>query len=1098
MKRMSKATYKKQAILLITFLIAILATTIFLNYDVAIVKTSPSPSLGSYWLSGWDYRKSHVITNASGAGRNYQVRVKVFYGSQGKMKYEVASVGTPYESTRPNAIYYNGKTYFTWLNREDKTIRIQTCDHSTKSWGSIYTIATTSNDDIHRGPAIGILPNQTLIVFYGCHNDDLRWKVSENAEDESSWGTEQSRAGSYTYPQVMSFSDKIVIFFRKIGTTWYKDSHNGTAWSGETLFSGSVAGRYYWWFTKIGSRIFMAGCYEDTGPPPERINVYFAYSEDKGETWKKADGTSLAVPMAETAKILDSGYRTTALPVLLDENNKPIIGVVYQPNGAGDFSCKLAVYSVSLGEVGGWSLRNIVDQDGNQVYGGDAHNDFVNLFLSNEVGNGRPTFWLRTKDGSNYYMKRYNRQSGQLSTFDLTHSDTYANVTEYACTTEIWDAVSSEFEVLSGEKTNTYRTLYVRGVDIHYGDEVYVYGHSRTDFGDIRFTDYDGITLLDYWMKEKVDGDYAIFWVKLAHDLSSDQTIYMYYGKSDATTTSVDSKEDFTTYTWNNGHSHLSRSATRVTATNLPRDVDEYLYANKGTDHFDDFEHLIDVNLIGGAGDGLYAVWALWNVLDDYWGAHSANEHGIGVVIQNAGNKIFLMESHSGTLYNTEYYGITPGTTYYLTIEKIGTTLTCKIYSDSARTNLLDTLQYTLHASTKWCYLYSAQSWNDGAVAKAVSGYCENLYLSRSVPHGSWGTEDYFIVTLYGVYDEDLGTLKSPNERAVNVTTYFTDGTPPDTFEVNGTLTRSYGSTPAYLVFAVSKERQYWITDGEKNIVVYIFDADLTTYTIEFLDLAGITEDRPFVEAKYYINGTLRTVEKRKVDVEPKIMMNLVNGRKYLIQIKDGASYTFGDLLMTSTTTIQLTLKQLDLPDISILGYTWVNIHCERAFGNPNGTITVTYNDTKTATTQVFIEAKYRNGTQAYNGTETTNTFTHTWSYALNNTDYRVEATITHQSLGTLTAKWFLSRELSEAPWTLDFLGNLPFSTTVLIPVFIVLCFAGLFSALNAPLGAFVVCIVTILFVYMGWLDISGGVLIAGIAFAIMFAIIYAKRRANV
>jgi len=50
----------------------------------------------------------------------------------------------------------------------------------------------------------------------------------------------------------------------------------------------------------------------------------------------------------------------------------------------------------------------------------------------------------------------------------------------------------------------------------------------------------DGTTLLDYWMEEKVDGDYAVFWVEVDSIPASPDTttIYIYYGKSDATTTS--------------------------------------------------------------------------------------------------------------------------------------------------------------------------------------------------------------------------------------------------------------------------------------------------------------------------------------------------------------------------------------------------------------------------------------------------------------------------------------------------------------------------------------------------------------------------------
>jgi len=81
---------------------------------------------------------------------------------------------------------------------------------------------------------------------------------------------------------------------------------------------------------------------------------------------------------------------------------------------------------------------------------------------------------------------------------------------------------------------------------VHYGsgedsgENVYLNGKCRTDFGDIRFTDSDGTTLLDYWMERKKDGEYAIFWVKIPNIplYPEGAVIYIYYGKSDALTTS--------------------------------------------------------------------------------------------------------------------------------------------------------------------------------------------------------------------------------------------------------------------------------------------------------------------------------------------------------------------------------------------------------------------------------------------------------------------------------------------------------------------------------------------------------------------------------
>jgi len=72
------------------------------------------------------------------------------------------------------------------------------------------------------------------------------------------------------------------------------------------------------------------------------------------------------------------------------------------------------------------------------------------------------------------------------------------------------------------------------------GEDVYLNGNCRSDFGDIRFTDSDGVTELSYWMEEKVDGDYAVFWVKVPSIPASPDaaTIYIYYGNPSATTTS--------------------------------------------------------------------------------------------------------------------------------------------------------------------------------------------------------------------------------------------------------------------------------------------------------------------------------------------------------------------------------------------------------------------------------------------------------------------------------------------------------------------------------------------------------------------------------
>ena len=106
-------------------------------------------------------------------------------------------------------------------------------------------------------------------------------------------------------------------------------------------------------------------------------------------------------------------------------------------------------------------------------------------------------------------------------------------------------------------------TNYQKQITVHYGagsdsdDDVYLNGKCKTDFGDIRFTDNDETTLLDYWLESKVDSDNAIFWVEVADSLeSAAQTIYIYYGNAGVSTTSSGADtflffDDFTSDTLN-------------------------------------------------------------------------------------------------------------------------------------------------------------------------------------------------------------------------------------------------------------------------------------------------------------------------------------------------------------------------------------------------------------------------------------------------------------------------------------------------------------------------------------------------------------------
>ncbi|MGD0353864.1 MAG: DUF2341 domain-containing protein [Dehalococcoidia bacterium] len=79
-----------------------------------------------------------------------------------------------------------------------------------------------------------------------------------------------------------------------------------------------------------------------------------------------------------------------------------------------------------------------------------------------------------------------------------------------------------------------------KGTGTDSAGNVYLNNHCRDDFGDIRFTGADGVTLLDYWVESSVPGVSAVVWVELDAIPARPgiASFYCYYGNSGAATAS--------------------------------------------------------------------------------------------------------------------------------------------------------------------------------------------------------------------------------------------------------------------------------------------------------------------------------------------------------------------------------------------------------------------------------------------------------------------------------------------------------------------------------------------------------------------------------
>lgn len=92
------------------------------------------------------------------------------------------------------------------------------------------------------------------------------------------------------------------------------------------------------------------------------------------------------------------------------------------------------------------------------------------------------------------------------------------------------------------------KTYYATGTDSiesltggHKGinaSAIYLSGNCQADFDDVRFTDNDAQTQLDFFRDSKTDSDYALFAVEVSDNLNADCSFYVYYGNIDASSDS--------------------------------------------------------------------------------------------------------------------------------------------------------------------------------------------------------------------------------------------------------------------------------------------------------------------------------------------------------------------------------------------------------------------------------------------------------------------------------------------------------------------------------------------------------------------------------
>jgi len=294
-------------------------------------------------------------------------------------------------------------------------------------------------------------------------------------------------------------------------------------------------------------------------------------------------------------------------------------------------------------------------------------------------------------------------------------------------------------------------TNYQIKITVHYGsgtdgdDDVYLNSHCRTDFGDVRFTDNDETTLLEYFMISKTNSDNAVFWVKVKDSLSSQAvTIYIYYGKSDATTSSNIQKAS-----WNLAGDDFNDNSRNTTLWDtilinggLINETNQHLeytcgasgrsagYESVGNNIFTNvtIQLLVHHHIISENG--------IFLVLTKTTTDPGLEANWYRLILSNNDDKYYVQRKVSGSL-TTVYSGAWSASENNLTIQISGTTI--KFFEGSTQR-----ASETWALSSQTCYLYIYG--RSGAPAEVGTDWADLLWIRKYVAteptHGAWGNEE--------------------------------------------------------------------------------------------------------------------------------------------------------------------------------------------------------------------------------------------------------------------------------------------------------------------------------------------------------------------
>jgi hypothetical protein len=353
-------------------------------------------------------------------------------------------------------------------------------------------------------------------------------------------------------------------------------------------------------------------------------------------------------------------------------------------------------------------------------------------------------------------------------------------------------------------------------------------------------------------------------------------------------------------------------------------------------------------------------------------------------------------------------------------------------------------------------------------------------YAAKLIVTYEVGTEAQFNYYFYGPYTDGgsvyNGSVSAVLYQSYNSTISFTltgDGSTPDNYTVQleqqaTAIVWNVSSTYNY-----SRSISFTSTSHTETIYLCIPSSDLPYYLYSFTvnDLAGLSQG--FLESQLYIAGSMRVVERQRLDMINAAPFYMGWSTVYKMRItSDQGVIDMGEFTALAETTPTLIIAAGSIP------YESDTLNATASATRVNATyIRAAYVDGSQKTVSVTVNFEVKNSSNlyetVYSTTSISQALTVNWYDAVDGTNYRVSILAEQQDETTKTWRFMcyaLTPEDSNIWGPLAILGSFPIPPQYLVGVAIVVAVILSFSFVHISAAAWFGWVAAVVLTIFGWL----------------------------